>query len=82
MQVWQHIDGGSCPGQGIGVRTRLDNGITGFIHIKNLSDKQVKNVEDRVQVRCGVVRYGEVRVVWCGEEMCGEMRVVWCGVVR
>ena len=51
VQVWQHIDGGSCPGQGIGVRTRLDSGISGFIHIKNLSDKQVKNVEDRIQVR-------------------------------
>ena len=55
-QVWQHIDGGSCPGQGIGVRARLDSGISGFIHIKNLSDKQVKNVEDKVQVRCGEMR--------------------------
>lgn len=53
--MWQHIDGGGCPGQGIGVRTRLDSGITGFIHIKNLSDKQVKNVEDRVQVKCSAM---------------------------
>jgi transcription elongation factor SPT6 len=29
---------------------RLDNGLNGFIHIKNLSDKHVKNPEERVQM--------------------------------
>ena len=50
IQVWSHIDGGSCPGQGIGARTRLDNGISGFLHIKNISDGNISSVEDRVQV--------------------------------
>lgn len=48
--VWTHFDAKACPGQATGVRLRLDNGITGFIHIKNLSDKHVKNPEERVQV--------------------------------
>ncbi|XP_076452893.1 transcription elongation factor SPT6-like [Babylonia areolata] len=48
-EVWSHFDGGNCPGSAVGVRTRLDNGVSGFIHIKNLSDKQVTNPEARVQ---------------------------------
>lgn len=48
--VWTHFDAKACPGQAIGVRLRLDNGVSGFIHIKNLSDKHVKNPEERVQV--------------------------------
>lgn len=48
--MWGHIDDGSCPGQGIGVRTRLENGLIGFILAKNLSDKPVDNPEERVQV--------------------------------
>jgi transcription elongation factor SPT6 len=58
--VWSHIDGGSCPGQGIGARTRLDNGISGFLHIKNISDGNISSVEDRVQVgmtiHCRIVK--------------------------
>ena len=50
MQVWNHFDSGSCPGQAIGVRTRTDNGVTGFIPTKFLSDKVVKHPEDRVKV--------------------------------
>lgn len=48
--VWTHFDAKACPGQATGVRLRLDNGVSGFIHIKNLSDKHVKNPEERVQV--------------------------------
>ncbi|XP_037932436.1 transcription elongation factor SPT6 [Teleopsis dalmanni] len=48
-EVWNHFDAGACPGQATGVKIRLDNGLSGFIHIKNLSDKHVKNPEDRVQ---------------------------------
>lgn len=50
-QVWNHFDSGSCPGQAIGVRTRLDNGVMGFIPTKFLSDKVVKHPEERVKVR-------------------------------
>lgn len=49
-EVWNHFDAGECPGQATGVRVRFDNGLTGFIHIKNISDKHVKNPEERVQM--------------------------------
>ncbi|KAL1488885.1 hypothetical protein ABEB36_014678 [Hypothenemus hampei] len=48
--VWNHFDAGSCPGQATGVKLRLDNGISGYIYIKNLSDKSVSNPEERVGV--------------------------------
>lgn len=48
-EVWNHFDAGACPGQATGIKLRLDNGLSGFIHIKNLSDKHVKNPEERVQ---------------------------------
>ncbi|XP_013115502.1 transcription elongation factor SPT6 [Stomoxys calcitrans] len=48
-EVWNHFDAGACPGQATGIKVRLDNGLSGFIHIKNLSDKHVKNPEERVQ---------------------------------
>lgn len=47
-EVWNHFDAGGCPGQATGVRIRLDNGITGYIHIKNLSDKHVTDPTQRV----------------------------------
>ncbi|KAK2828241.1 hypothetical protein Q5P01_019275 [Channa striata] len=49
-EVWNHFDSGSCPGQAIGVRCRLDNGVQGFIPTKFLSDKVVKHPEERVKV--------------------------------
>lgn len=49
-EVWNHFDTGACPGQATGVKLRLDNGISGYIHIKNLSDKHVTNPEERVGV--------------------------------
>lgn len=49
-EVWSHFDAGECPGTTVGVRVRLDNGLTGFIHKKNLSDKEVSKPEDRVKV--------------------------------
>ncbi|CAH0563642.1 unnamed protein product [Brassicogethes aeneus] len=48
--VWNHFDAGSCPGQATGVKLRLDNGISGYIYIKNISDKSVSNPEERVGV--------------------------------
>ena len=50
MKVWTHFDNGSCPGQAVGVRTRLDNGISGFISNRNISDKMVRRPEERVRV--------------------------------
>ncbi len=48
--VWEHFDDGSCPGQSFGVRTRLENGLSGFILAKNISDKPVNSPEERVHV--------------------------------
>lgn len=48
-EVWSHFDNGSCPGSAVGVRCRLDNGCSGFIHIKNLSDKKVTDPQERVK---------------------------------
>ncbi|XP_034949711.1 transcription elongation factor SPT6 [Chelonus insularis] len=49
-EVWNHFDAGSCPGKATGIRLRLDNGVSGYIHIKNLSDKHVANPEERVTI--------------------------------
>ncbi|XP_014608543.1 PREDICTED: transcription elongation factor SPT6 isoform X1 [Polistes canadensis] len=49
-EVWNHFDAGACPGKATGVRLRLDNGISGYVHIKNLSDKHVANPEERVGI--------------------------------
>ncbi|KAI5718015.1 hypothetical protein M8J77_014950 [Diaphorina citri] len=59
-EVWNHFDAGGCPGQATGVRIRLDNGITGYIHIKKLSDSEVTNPEDRVTrgqtIHCRIIK--------------------------
>lgn len=60
MKVWNHFDAGSCPGQAMGVRTFLDNGVSGFIPTKNISDKRVTNPEERVRqgmtVNCRITK--------------------------
>ena len=48
--VWIHCDEGSCPGQAIGVRTILENGICGFIHIQNISSNSIVNPEHNIQI--------------------------------
>nr|XP_045607015.1 transcription elongation factor SPT6-like [Procambarus clarkii] len=54
-EVWNHFDAGDCPGPVIGIKVRLDNGISGFISIKNLSDKTVINPAERVRRDCLVL---------------------------
>uniref|UniRef100_A0A915KWK7 Transcription elongation factor SPT6 n=1 Tax=Romanomermis culicivorax TaxID=13658 RepID=A0A915KWK7_ROMCU len=48
--VWQHFDQNQCPGAAIGVRVKLENGVSGFIPNRNLSDKPVEHPANRVQV--------------------------------
>lgn len=59
-EVWNHFDAGECPGQATGIKLALDNGLMGFIHLKNLSDKHVKHPEERVQINqtihCRVIK--------------------------
>ncbi|XP_046863856.1 transcription elongation factor SPT6-like [Xenia sp. Carnegie-2017] len=49
-EVWTHFDNGSCPGQIVGARTRLENGINGFVPTKLISDKHIKSPQERVKV--------------------------------
>jgi transcription elongation factor SPT6 len=43
-QVWNHFDvDGECQGAPVGVRCMLDNGCSGFLALKNLSDTRVEN---------------------------------------
>ncbi|KAI1729035.1 SH2 domain-containing protein [Ditylenchus destructor] len=37
--VWEHKDQNQCPGVPVGVKVRLENGITGFVSARNISDK-------------------------------------------
>ncbi|XP_029678136.1 transcription elongation factor SPT6 isoform X2 [Formica exsecta] len=59
-EVWNHFDAGACPGKAVGVRLRLDNGISGYIHIKNLSDRHVANPCERVGmgqiIHCRIIK--------------------------
>ena len=58
-EVWIHIEA-ICPGKAMGVKLRLDNGVSGYIHIKNLSDKHVTNPRERVcinqPIHCRITR--------------------------
>uniref|UniRef100_A0A5S6QJ45 Suppressor of Ty 6 homolog n=1 Tax=Trichuris muris TaxID=70415 RepID=A0A5S6QJ45_TRIMR len=48
-EVWTHYDMEACPGQAVGVRLRLETGLTGFIPVKFLSDSRVPNPSDMVE---------------------------------
>ncbi|KAI8507404.1 Transcription elongation factor SPT6 [Branchiostoma belcheri] len=48
-EVWNHFDSSECPGQATGAVTRLDNGVSGFVPTKMISDKHVKSPEERVK---------------------------------
>ncbi|XP_044595292.1 transcription elongation factor SPT6-like [Cotesia glomerata] len=59
-EVWSHFDSNKCPGKAVGVRLRLENGLSGYIHLKNLSSQPVENPEDKVRINqmisCQVVK--------------------------
>ncbi len=65
-EVWNHFDAGTCPGKAFGVKVRLDNGVNGFISMRNLSDKTVLNPEERVKVGmnifCRILRIKPERI--------------------
>lgn len=48
--MWTHLDNGSCAGQAVGVRTRMENGLSGFIPTKMISDKHISSPHERVKV--------------------------------
>lgn len=48
--MWTHLDNGSCAGQAVGVRTRQENGLSGFIPTKMISDKHISSPHERVKV--------------------------------
>ncbi|KRZ60152.1 Transcription elongation factor SPT6, partial [Trichinella nativa] len=64
-EVWKHYDANECPGQAIGVRVRLENGIAGFIPIKYLSDRHVNDPNERVKsgmtIACRIMKIDTYR---------------------
>ena len=48
-QVWSHCDTEECPGPAVGVKTILDNGCSGFLPLRFLSDSRVTNPEERIK---------------------------------
>jgi len=48
--MWSHFDGEACPGEPIGLRCLLDNGVIGFLHTRLLSDNKVENIFERVEI--------------------------------
>ncbi|CAF3525255.1 unnamed protein product [Rotaria socialis] len=49
-EAWNHFDSNRCKGTPVGVRVRLDNGCSGFIKLRDLSDSPVSNPLDRVKL--------------------------------
>ncbi|KAG9508769.1 Transcription elongation factor SPT6, partial [Fragariocoptes setiger] len=49
-EVWHHFDNSACPGPAMGLRCSLDNGITGFVPTRFISDSEVHDPSQRVQV--------------------------------
>nr|NVI78465.1 Spt6 [Cucujiformia] len=58
--VWNHFDAGDCPGQVTGIKLYLDNGISGFIYTKNISDEYVANPKDVIRtnqlIQCRIMK--------------------------
>jgi len=51
-EVWNHFDAvDECPGKCNGVNVRLENGISGFIFLGELSDSPILRPDDRVKIR-------------------------------
>lgn len=46
--VWNHFDTNDCPGYAVGVKCKLDNGLSGFVPTKFLSDSEVSDPSQRV----------------------------------
>jgi transcription elongation factor SPT6 len=60
-KVWLHFDNGECPGPAVGVRVIMDNGASGFIGLKFLSDQHVAQPEDRIRI--GMMVHARVRQI-------------------
>lgn len=64
-EVWNHFDAvDECPGKCVGVNVRLDNGVMGFIHLKDLSDSELLKPHERVQI--GQKIYVRITKIDCG----------------
>lgn len=50
LKIWEHISNGECPGKPVGLRTRFENGLTGFVPIDKISDSRVNDPNERVKV--------------------------------
>ncbi len=43
--MWTHFDSNDCPGQPVGLRVQLENGITGFIPARLMDPPAEKTIE-------------------------------------
>ncbi|KAF7990730.1 hypothetical protein HCN44_000535 [Aphidius gifuensis] len=48
--VWNHLDNEECTGKLTGIKIKFDNGITGYIKIKNMSDDNTTDIPDNIQI--------------------------------
>lgn len=46
--MWSHFDSNDCPGQPVGLRVQLENGISGFIPLR-LTDPPSEKVLEQAQ---------------------------------
>lgn len=84
-EVWNHFDAGSCPGQPIGINVRLDNGLFGFVPLKFISDKEVTDPEERIQIgmtiHCRVMKVNSEKFsmeLTCRTSDLNDTRHEWC----
>ncbi|CAH8518604.1 unnamed protein product [Heterobilharzia americana] len=56
--VWSHFDNNECPGQPVGLRVQLDNGIDGFIPLKFMDspEKLFERTQPGSLVQCRVTK--------------------------
>ncbi|XP_074604338.1 transcription elongation factor Spt6 isoform X2 [Brevipalpus obovatus] len=48
-EVWNHYDAEMCPGEAMGIRIKLDNGLIGMVPLELISNSEVIDPSDRVK---------------------------------
>lgn len=48
-EVWNHYDAEMCPGEAVGIKVKLDNGLVGLIPLERISDSEVVDPSERVK---------------------------------
>ncbi|CAH8510288.1 Transcription elongation factor SPT6, variant 2 [Schistosoma haematobium] len=80
--VWSHFDNNECPGQPVGLRVQLDNGIDGFIPLKFMDspDKLFERTQPGSLVQCRVTKIDITRFnveLTCKSAELKDERHIW-----